>query len=128
MIKVGGSNNDHFADQYMRYVHLKNFHAAPKTLVALSRLQFWIVNARNVARRIVRLCVHCVRFRLVLLNQFLGQLPKDRVIPSRPFSTRRIDFCGPVYIYMRIRGKPSSKAYIAVFVCFVIKAIHIGLV
>jgi len=48
--------NDHFVNQYVRYVHLINFHASPKTLVALSRLQFWIVNAKNVACRIVRSC------------------------------------------------------------------------
>jgi len=66
---------EHFVDHYMRYIHLKIFHAGPKTLVGLTRLQFWIVNARRVP---------------VLLNQIMGQLPKVRLIPPKPFLRCRV--------------------------------------
>ncbi|XP_070070402.1 uncharacterized protein Parp1 isoform X6 [Drosophila takahashii] len=58
----------------------------------------------------------------------MGQLPKERITPSRPFSRCGIDFCGPVNVYLRIRGKPPSKAYLAVFICFATKAIHVEVV
>ncbi|XP_043661632.1 uncharacterized protein LOC122625610 [Drosophila teissieri] len=58
----------------------------------------------------------------------MGQLPKERITPSRPFSRCGIDFCGPINVYLRIRGKPPTKAYLAVFVCFATKAIHVEVV
>ena len=46
----------------------------------------------------------------------------------RPFLIVGVDFCGPVNITYRIRGRPPVKMYIAVYVCFTSKAVHIELV
>ncbi|XP_070144939.1 uncharacterized protein [Drosophila kikkawai] len=72
-------SKDFFVHQYVQHIHLKNFHAGPKALVALLRLRFWIVNARDLARRVVRSCVHCVRYRPTLEKQVMGQLPVERL-------------------------------------------------
>jgi len=48
-------------------------------LVGLMWLWFWIVNAREVARRVVRNCVHCVRYKPKLLQQVMGNLPVERL-------------------------------------------------
>ncbi|XP_050339915.1 uncharacterized protein LOC126766119 [Bactrocera neohumeralis] len=117
-----------FVMRYVRYLHIKNYHAGPKALVALIRLQFWIVNARDLTRRIVRLCIHCVRYKPKLLQHMMGNLPVERLTPTRPFSRCGVDFCGPVNIYLRVRGKIPYKAYIAIFVCFATKAVHIEVV
>ncbi|XP_043862795.1 uncharacterized protein LOC122756642 [Drosophila santomea] len=119
---------DPFVSQFARHLHLQNYHAGPWTLVALIRKQFWIVNARDLARQVVRSCIHCRRYRPTLERQLMGQLPKERITPSRPFSRCGIDFCGPINVYLRIRGKPPTKAYLAVFVCFATKAIHVEVV
>ncbi|XP_043862777.1 uncharacterized protein LOC122756629 [Drosophila santomea] len=119
---------DPFVSQFARHLHLQNYHAGPRTLVALIRKQFWIVNARDLARQVVRSCIHCRRYRPTLERQLMGQLPKERITPSRPFSRCGIDFCGPINVYLRIRGKPPTKAYLAVFVCFATKAIHVEVV
>ncbi|XP_037957366.1 uncharacterized protein LOC119687186 [Teleopsis dalmanni] len=84
-----------FVIRYVRYLHRKNYHAGPKALVALIRLEFWIINAREVARRVVRQCVHCVHYKPKLLQQMMGNLPVERLTPSRPFARCGIDFCGP---------------------------------
>ena len=55
-------------------------------------------------------------------------MPPPRVTESRPFSHCGIDFCGPVSTYLRIRGKAPYKTYIAIFVSFVTKCIHIEVV
>ncbi|XP_070068121.1 uncharacterized protein [Drosophila takahashii] len=55
--------------KYVRHLHTRNFHAGPKALMALLRLKFWIINAWNLARRIVRACTHCIRYQPVLLQQ-----------------------------------------------------------
>ncbi|XP_036339567.1 uncharacterized protein LOC118748926 [Rhagoletis pomonella] len=58
----------------------------------------------------------------------MGNLPVERLTPSRPFARCGIDFCGPISVYLRIRGKAPYKAYIAIFVCFATKAVHIEVV
>ncbi|XP_075167712.1 uncharacterized protein LOC142239836 [Haematobia irritans] len=55
----------------------------------------------------------------------MGNLPKDRVSGSRPFQVVGVDFAGPIATYLRIRGKTPYKSYIAVFVCFTTKAVHL---
>nr|XP_036227447.1 uncharacterized protein LOC118682562 [Bactrocera oleae] len=47
-------NKCEFVVHYVRHPHRKHYQAGPKALVALIRLQIWIVNARDLARRIVR--------------------------------------------------------------------------
>ncbi|XP_070143612.1 uncharacterized protein [Drosophila kikkawai] len=121
-------SKDFFVHQYVQHIHLKNFHAGPKALVALIRLRFWIVNARDLACRVVRSCVHCIRYRPTLEKQVMGQLPVERLTQSKPFSRCGVDFCGPINIYARIRGKTPSKGYIAVFICFATKAVHVEVV
>jgi len=59
----------------------------------------------------------------------MGELPSLRVRPARPFLTTGIDYAGPISIRLGPpRSKQISKGYIAIFVCFVTKAIHIELV
>lgn len=59
----------------------------------------------------------------------MGDLPKDRVTISRPFSKCGIDYAGPLMIKTSLRrNSPLVKGYICVFVCFATNAIHIELV
>ena len=59
----------------------------------------------------------------------MGELPSARVQPSRPFLTTGVDYAGPISLKL---GTPHSKiitkGYIAIFVCFATRAIHIGVV
>lgn len=58
--------------------------------------------------------------------QQMGQLPADRVKPSPPFSVTGVDYAGPVSVVgRRSRGAVPSKGYIALFVCFGTKAVHL---
>ncbi|XP_030754386.1 uncharacterized protein LOC115881149 [Sitophilus oryzae] len=59
----------------------------------------------------------------------MGDLPKRRVTPSPPFYVTGVDYAGPFLIKDRQgRGCRTSKAYIAVFVCFATRALHLELV
>ncbi|XP_037930335.1 uncharacterized protein LOC119665091, partial [Teleopsis dalmanni] len=115
----------YFVELYVRHLHLSNYHAGAKALIALTRLKFWILNIRDIARRTVRSCIHCVRYKPKLLGQIMGNLPIERVTPSRPFARTAVDFCGPVLTYLGIREKAPFKTYIAIFVCLSTKAAHI---
>lgn len=58
----------------------------------------------------------------------MGNLPSSRVTVQFPFAEVGVDFCGPFQIKPMIRSRVLIKAYIAVFVCFTTKAIHLELV
>ncbi|GFW24350.1 integrase catalytic domain-containing protein [Trichonephila clavipes] len=59
----------------------------------------------------------------------MGDLPTHRVTPSRPFSVCGVDYAGPINILRyRGRGTKTTKGYIALFVWFVTKALHLELV
>ncbi|XP_062558150.1 uncharacterized protein LOC134223028 [Armigeres subalbatus] len=108
--------------------HLKLLHAAPQLLVNTVRLNYWLLSGRSVARQIVHKCITCVRARPKLIEQFMSELPAARVTAARPFSRVGIDFWGPIQLQPRHRRDVPIKAYIAVFVCFSTKAVHIELV
>jgi hypothetical protein len=59
----------------------------------------------------------------------MANLPAERVTPSRPFKFTGLDYAGPFDMKSRAgRGFKVDKCYIALFVCFAIKAIHLELV
>jgi len=55
----------------------------------------------------------------------VGPLPKARLAISKPISKCGVDFCGPIHTYLRLREKAPSKSYLVMFVCLVVKAVHI---
>lgn len=112
----------------LRSEHLKNLHVGPQLLLNTVRKNFWILNGRNICRKIVHQCLRCFRTRPIIQQQVMGQLPYERVNPSRQFLTVGIDFCGPFNVSYKIRSKITTKVYIAVFVCFCTKACHFELV
>ena len=69
----------------------------------------------------IKQCIKC-RFENKIPYQLMADLPAERITPAKPFETCGLDLAGPIYT------KPGVKTYIAIFVCFVIKAVHIELV
>ncbi|XP_029166192.1 uncharacterized protein LOC114936993 [Nylanderia fulva] len=59
----------------------------------------------------------------------MGNLPRDRVTPTRPFLSTGVDYAGPILLRTsKGRGHRAHKGYIAVFVCFWSKATHLEVV
>ena len=56
-------------------------------------------------------------------TQPVATLPASRVTPSPPFTVSGLDYAGPFFCV----DKPSSKFYILLFTCAVIRAIHLEL-
>lgn len=109
--------------------HVKLLHSGPQALVASIRQRYWPLNARNIARNIVHKCVTCFKLKPVIVQPIMGDLPRDRVTPSRPFSRCGIDFACPIIVKSSLRRKAACpKGYIGIFVCFATKAVHIELV
>ncbi|XP_037930866.1 uncharacterized protein LOC119665703 [Teleopsis dalmanni] len=112
----------------MKHLHEKGLHWGPQTNLAQGRQRFWPIKGKIMARSIVQHCVQCTRVRPHMFKQIMGNLPADRVQAQRPFFNAGVDFCGPIWIHHKIRGKRPRKAYIAVFCCFSTKAVHLEVV
>ena len=112
----------------VRSYHEKHLHAAPQLLITLIRLRYWITGARGLARKIVHTCTICSRARPKRIEQFMSELPASRITAARAFTTTGIDYWGPIQIQPPHRRSAPRKAYVAVFVCFCTKAVHLELV
>ena len=109
--------------------YVKLLHSGPQALVASIRQRYWPLKARNIARDTGHECVTCFRLKPVIVQPIMGDLPRDRVTHSRPFSWCGIDFAGPIMIKTSLQREAAcSKGYIGIFVCFATKAVHIELV
>lgn len=113
----------------MSYYHLKYFHLGPQALLNTVRQMFWPISGRSLARKIVHQCVQCFKHRPILTEQLMGNLPVERVRIEPPFNKCGLDFCGPFLIKSKNQRKGSfQKIYVAVFVCFVTRAVHLEIV
>ncbi|XP_076624584.1 uncharacterized protein LOC143343501 [Colletes latitarsis] len=109
--------------------HIKHFHAGTQATLNTIRQRFWIPSGRNVVRHILHKCTTCRRLNPSTPNYLMGDLPTNRVTPSRPFMHAGVDYCGPLFIKEKVqRNRNKVKVYLAIFVCFATKAIHIEIV
>ena len=86
------------------------------------------MGARRLARSVCGSCVICNKVAARLETQRMGQLPPTRVTPTPPFTVTGIDYAGPFTLKRHTRKPVLVKSYIALFVCFSTKAVHIELV
>ena len=113
----------------IRSEHLRLLHTGPTLLISSLNQRFHIICLRKTARSITRQCITCRRHSLKPQDQLLGQLPLERVTPSSVFEKVGIDYAGPFQIkYGHVRKPTVVKAYICLFVCLSVKAIHLKLV
>jgi Family of unknown function (DUF5641)/Integrase zinc binding domain len=110
------------------HCHLTNLHAGPQLLMSSLRQQYWIINMNDAVRQCVKSCVPCQKIKATIGQQMMADLPSSRVNPGRAFQTVGIDYAGPISILNRKgKGAKAQKGYIAIFVCFVTRAIHVEL-
>ena len=87
------------------------------------------MGARRLACSTCNSCIICKKISARTESQRMEQLPVARVNPTPPFSTTGIDYAGPFTLKCGHTRKPVLvKSYIAVFVCFTTKAVHLELV
>jgi len=119
----------HFTKLLVSSEHIRLHHAGPQLLMASLREKYWIPRIRDVVKTVIRHCLTCYKFKVKASQQLMGQLPSTRVQPAQPFTTTGIDYAGPIVLRLgSTRSKQTTKGYIAIFVCFVTKAVHIEVV
>ncbi|XP_063923785.1 uncharacterized protein LOC135137936 [Zophobas morio] len=109
--------------------HRTHLHVGFRTLQYLLLREFWILSSRRAIEHTLRRCNRCFRVNPKPITPFMGELPRPRVTQAKVFTHCGVDFAGPFSITMgRRRGAARLKAYVCVFVCFAVKAIHLELV
>lgn len=111
--------------------HIRLHHCGPEQLLTSIRHKYWILSGRREARRITRSCLNCFRLHPSGARVKMGDIPEARIAGFlRPFAVSGVDYAGPLKIQeSRRRGRVHiSKAYVAVFVCFNTKAVHLELI
>ena len=123
------SAKDEFSKLLFLHYHHQLGHCGPSALLAHSSNLYHVVGGRGLARRICSTCVTCRAAAAKASTQLLGQLPPARVEPNYVFLHTGIDYAGPFFIRKGHTRKPVEiKAYLAVFICFCTKAVHLELV
>jgi len=121
--------NHHFTKLVVSAEHIRLHHAGTQLLIASLRERYWIPRIRNLVKTVIHQCLTCYRFKVQATQQVMGELPSTRVQSSRPFLTTGVDYAGPISLRLGPpRNKTITKGYIAIFVCFVTKAVHIEVV
>ena len=120
------SAKDELTKRIFEQHHINLCHCGPTLLMSSVDQRFYCVGARLLARQICRQCLSCRKVQARALPQLMGQLPRSRVTPARPFATTGVDYCGP-FNFREGRGRRliTLEGYLAIFVCFVTKSVHI---
>jgi len=118
--------SSHLAILLIRHWHEVTGHGGPRVLTSLINQSYWILSLNTLIRSVLCKCVTCVRLASANPQPIMSDLPTSRVSECHPFSRVGIDFAGPLVITEhRLRKARQFKAYIAVFVCFAVKAVHL---
>lgn len=99
-------------------------------MLNLIKNKYHIIGVKHLIKREIHKCVSCFKNLPKLSTQLMGNLPKDRVVPQRPFSVSGVDFAGPIILksFSGRGSKTTVKGYIALFICTAVKAVHLELV
>ncbi|KAL4103253.1 hypothetical protein QTP88_018630 [Uroleucon formosanum] len=123
------AKQSHLSLLICRRWHKITCHAGPRIMTALISRDFWIVSIKSVLHTVTRACPVCVRFDAKPPQPIMADLPAARVQQSRPFARVGVDYAGPLQMReVQLRKSRVYKVWIAVFVCFSVKAVHLEVV
>ena len=123
------SAKDRYTRLLLTHYHLTLMHGGPTAILSHAGNMFFISGARRLAREVCKTCVICRKAAAKLGPQLMGQLPPTRLNPDYVFFNTGLDYAGPYLLQEGyIRRPVTIKCWMAVFVCFCTKAVHLELV
>lgn len=78
-------SNCNLTNLIILFEHRRHLHSGAQATLAVIRLKFWPINYCNAAQKILRKCIACFKVNPLTSLVQMGNLPKDRVTPQRPF-------------------------------------------
>ena len=107
--------------------HRKVHHGGVRATLGELRSRFWVPKGRQVVKKVLREYATCKKEQCKPFGAPpTAALPEFRVREAPPFSKVGIDFAGPLFV----KTKPGEmvKACVALFNCYVTRAVHLDLV
>lgn len=116
----------HFAELLVRYTHQIMLHAEYNVMLRAIRQAYYIPRLKNLIRKCVRGCKICTIYKSKWQQQLMAALPPERSTFSLPFTYTGVDFAGPFSLKTStLKNAKITKGYVAVFVCFSTRAVHL---
>ena len=112
-----------------RDAHNRVLHAGRERTLCECRRKFWILQGRNLVKKMVKECITCRRLRQYPYTTLMADLPSDRLnskLFSPPFTVMGVDLFGP--FYLKYGRNKKVKGWGAVFTCATVRAIHLEIV
>ena len=106
----------------IREAHARNLHGGPQLTLFYLRQKIWIPGGLSAVKRIIYSCKPCIRHGARILQPQMGDLPTERVGSSIAFTHTGLDYCG--HFSTKDSSGNLQKTYVALFVCFSTKAVH----
>lgn len=113
----------------LEHYHKILLHCGAQHLLASVRERFWPIDGKNQCKLVIRRCIVCARARPAVQHPIMGDLPRERLTFTHPFNNVGVDFAGPILIKeKKVRNTKFVKAYICLFICLSVRAVHLELV
>ncbi|XP_067932830.1 uncharacterized protein [Watersipora subatra] len=115
--------NSHLAYLLTVRYHKQISHLGKRsTLAAIRDAGIWMVNGSGVVKRVLNQCVGCARLRKAPETQLMGELLKERMEATPPFTNIGIDTFGPYYVKDK---RTELKRWGLLITCLYSRAVHI---
>ena len=123
------SAKDQLTTVILTHRHVTLCHCGPTLLLSSVGMEYYITGVKQLARTICKRCVTCKKIAAKAEQQLMGQLPEARLTESPAFTVCGVDYAGPFYLKTgSTRKYQLIKGFLAVFVCFASKAVHLEVV
>ncbi|XP_070519714.1 uncharacterized protein [Cardiocondyla obscurior] len=120
------SKESHFAKLIIDKCHRMTLHGGVQLTLATIRQRYWILSGRQIIKSFIHKCARCIRWKGTACFPLMGNLPHARTSPLPPFFNTGLDYAGPIMMRTsKGRGQKAYKGFIAIFVCFSTRAVHI---
>lgn len=117
------SKDQHVATLILKHIHQQLGHSGRSHVLSTLRRRYWITGANTAVRKIITECCFCRRHNAKMMEQKMGDLPKERILPNHPpFTNVGVDYFGPIDVK---RGRGTVKRYGVIFTCLSSRAVHL---
>lgn len=116
-----------FTRKLVQRIHAETLHGDVSLTMAAIHEEYWVPTLRQLVKSVRSACWGCKCFRaLPLTAPPSGPLPTDRIHGRAAFEVIGTNFAGP--IYYKLSQKREGKAYLVIFSCSLLRAVHLELV
>ena len=110
-------------EMIIRHHHNMVGHMGQESALSSLRQEFWIIKGRSAVRSVIKRCVDCQKRNAKLSEQYMANLPEERITPNKPaFTYVGVDYFGPLQVRRR---RSCVKRYGCIFTCLTTRGIHI---